>query len=106
PRALDTRWTLEALRAEQSPPSGPPLSDYEGAYADATVASAEGHLSLQRARQPPLALTRLSGDAFFVRSEPFRRVLFERDAIGKVKGFEYVRSTGQSFWYPRSASEQ
>jgi hypothetical protein len=60
---------------------------------------------LKRGRQPPLTLMRLGADAFFVRSEPFRRVLFERDGGGKVKGFAYVRSSGQSFWYPRSTSE-
>jgi hypothetical protein len=105
PRALDTQWTLEALRAEQTPPGGPPLSEYKGMYADAIVATADGQLALHRARQPPLTLMRLGGDVFFVRSEPFRRVRFERDAHGKVKGFEYVRSSGQSIWYPRSASE-
>jgi len=106
PRALDTRWTLEALRAEQSPPAGPPLSEYKGSYGDAVVSTADGRLVLQRGRQPSLSLSRLGGDAFFVRSEPFRRVLFERDAAGKVKGFAYVRSSGQSMWYPRSTSGQ
>jgi hypothetical protein len=105
PAALDTRWTLEALRAEQTPPAGPPLSEYRGSYADALVSNADGRLVLKRGRQPPLTLMRLTADAFFVRSEPFRRVLFERDTAGKVKGFAYVRSNGQSFWYPRSASE-
>jgi hypothetical protein len=102
PRALDSRWTLEALRAEQTPPAGPPLSEYAGVFGDATVSTAAGRLVLQRGRQPPLALMRFGGDGFFVRSEPFRRVLFERDADGQVKGFEFVRSTGQSIWYPRS----
>jgi len=105
PRALDARWTLEALRAEQTPPRGPPLTEYKGTYADATVSTGDGRLVLRRGRQPPLTLMRLGADAFFVRSEPFRRVLFERDSGGKVKGFSYVRSNGQSFWYPRSASE-
>ena len=105
PQVLDTRWTLEALRAEQTPPTGPPLSEYKGTYADAAVSIADGRLTLKRGRQPPLTLMRLGADAFFVRSEPFRRVLFERDGGGKVKGFAYVRSSGQSFWYPRSSRE-
>ena len=101
PGALDTRWTLEALRAERTPPTGPPLAEYVGSYGDATVSAAASRLVLRRGRQPELTLGRLGGDAFFVRTEPFRRVVFERDADGKVKGFQFVRSSGQSVWYPR-----
>ena len=101
PGAIDTRWVLEALRAERASPGGPALSEYVGAYADATVSAVGAQLALRRGRQPQVALLRLTGDAFCVRAEPFRRVLFERDSTGKVKGFQFVRSSGQALWYPR-----
>ena len=101
PGAVDSRWVLEALHAQHTRPAGPDLGDYVGTYGDARVSAAGGGLSLRRGRHPELALTRLGGDAFFVREEPFRRVLFERDEAGKVRRFQFVRSSGQAMWYSK-----
>jgi hypothetical protein len=99
---LETRWVLEALRAKQSPPSGPPLSDYVGSYDGATIAPSNGRLTLQRGRRPPWPLLRLEGDTFFVKDEPFRRVMFERDAAHQVSRFQLVRVGGGRNWFPRT----
>jgi len=98
---IDTQWTLEALRAEQSPRTGPPLGDYAGTYEDTMISASGANLALRRGRRPAWMLVRLHGDAFFVRGEPFRRALFERNVAGKVKGFQLVRSGGQTAWYPK-----
>lgn len=98
--ALDTRWTLEALRAELAPPKGPPLAGYVGTYADATITKAGEGLALKRAGHGEMTLMRVRGDVFFVRGEPFRRVLFERNSAGTVTGFQLVRSSGQALWFP------
>jgi Peptidase family S41/N-terminal domain of Peptidase_S41 in eukaryotic IRBP len=99
---VETRWTLEALRAERSPPSGPSLSDYVGAYAGATISAENGHLALRRGRRPPWPLIRYRDDVFFVKHEPYRRVLFERDASRHVSRFQLVRAGGPSTWFPRT----
>ena len=99
--AVDTRWTLEALRADSTSRSGPPLTDYLGTYADAKISTSNGHLTLQQGQRPAWILVRLHGDVFFVSDEPFRRVLFERDTAGRVKGFELLRSSGQAVWFRR-----
>jgi hypothetical protein len=98
--ALDTRWTLEALRAEETQPAGPPLAGYVGTYADARIDKAGKGLILTRAGHGEMILLRVRGDVFFVRGEPFRRVLFERDSAGTVTGFQLVRSSGQTLWFP------
>jgi hypothetical protein len=99
---LETRWILEARRAQQSAPSGPPLADYLGAYAGARISAGKDRsLQLERGRRPAVTLMRLTDDVFFVTDEPFRRVLFERDAGGRVKGFQYVRANGPAAWFPR-----
>lgn len=99
--SVDARWALEALRAERAPRSGPPLTDYVGTYADTVIAATSGNLVLRRDRRPALTLLRLQGDVFFVKDEPFRRALFERDPAGKVKGFQLLRSSGQASWFRR-----
>jgi hypothetical protein len=97
---LDALWTLEALRSESSAPPGPLLASYAGAYGDATISlAADGNLALQRGRRPPWILLRLRGDVFFVRDEPFRRVLFERSGTGQVQRFQLLRAGGPSTWY-------
>jgi len=101
PGQLETRWILEARRAQQKVPAGPPLADYVGTYAGAKVsAGGRDRLLMERGRRPPVALARLKADIFFATDEPFRRVLFERDAAGKVKGFQFLRANGPASWFP------
>ncbi len=56
---------------------------------------------LERGRRPAVVLMRLQGDSFFIIDEPFRRVSFDRDSAGKVKGFQYLRANGPAAWFPR-----
>jgi Peptidase family S41/N-terminal domain of Peptidase_S41 in eukaryotic IRBP len=100
PEDIETRWTLEALQAEDSPVKGAPLTDYVGAYAGAEIFAENGHLALRRGNRPPWALVRIHGDVFCVKEEPFRRVLFERDAVGHgVTRLELVRAGGGATWF-------
>jgi hypothetical protein len=101
PGAVDMQWTLEALRAESAPQSVASISSYAGTYSGATVSASGNKLQLRRERRPAMTLSRLRGDSFFVSGEPLRRVVFERDAAGKVSGFQLLRSSGQSVWHPR-----
>jgi hypothetical protein len=102
PTATDTRWVLEALKAEVSPPAGlGGLPEFEGAYGDVTVTRAGSTLSLQRGRRPPLVLAALGDGAFYVVGDPSRRVVFERGPDGKVSGLEIRSSSGQSSRFRR-----
>ena len=105
PEDIETRWTLEALRAEASPVKGPPLTDYVGAYAGAEISTENGYLALRRGNRPPWALVRIRGDVFCVKDEPFRRVLFERDSAGHgVTRLELVRAGGAATWFLKSTA--
>jgi len=100
--ATDSRWVLEALQAKQKPPPGPALTGYVGVYGDAEVAIVDGRLSLRRGPHPALTMIRVRGDVFASDDEPFRRAIFERNATGKVIGFQWTRSSGQTSWYRRT----
>jgi hypothetical protein len=100
--SLDAQWTLEALRAGYSQPTGPALSGYVGSYDGASVSvAADGNLELRRDRRPPWTLLRVRADIFFVRDEPYRRVIFQRDGKGRVKHLQLVRAGGPSTWFSR-----
>jgi hypothetical protein len=100
----DAQWTLDALRAEKAAPKGAPLGDYVGKYGEASVEVAAGQLTMRQGNRMPWNLTRLERDTFFEAGEPSRRVVFERDATGKVKGFEIRQSNGRTAWFGRSAA--
>ena len=101
---VDAQWALDALRAEKLAPKGPPLADYAGRYGDARVEVVDGRLTLQQGSRLPWELSRLERDTFFEAGEPSRRVVFERDAAGKVKGLEIRFSTGRTIWFGRSTT--
>jgi hypothetical protein len=98
---LDAQWTLEALRAEKVSPKGAPLGDYVGKYGEASVEVAAGQLTMRQGTRLPWKLARLERDTFFEAAEPSRRVVFERNATGKVKGFEIRQSNGRTAWFQR-----
>ena len=105
PETTETRWVLEALRARNSPPAGAPLTDYEGPYtAGAQLAIENHHLALRRGKRPFWTLVRIRGDVFAVVDEPYRRVIFERNAAHQVTRFELVRAGGPSSWFTRNSS--
>jgi hypothetical protein len=93
---VDTRWALEALRAEATPPKDVPLDDYAGSYGALAIARDGDHLVLRRGRRPALTLVALGQDAFTVAAESSSRVLFERGADGKVIALETKTSEGAS----------
>jgi hypothetical protein len=90
---------LEALRAEDAHPTGAPLPGYAGTCDDAVIHADADGLSLRQGRRPALQLRRLKGDIFFDRGEPSRRVLFERDAAGVIRGLELIYSNGHELWF-------
>lgn len=98
--AIDTRWALEALRAE-SAPRRVSSAPYVGQYGALTVSEREGALLMQRERRPPLTLIQLDGDTFTVAGDPSRRVVFERNASGAVVALEVRSSNGQNSRYRR-----
>lgn len=105
--AVETRWISEALRAEATPAParGAALADYIGTYAGgASIVARGGTLGLLRDRRPLWTLVRIHADVFAVRDEPFRRVLFERNAARKVIRFELVRAGGPAAWFSREHS--
>jgi Peptidase family S41/N-terminal domain of Peptidase_S41 in eukaryotic IRBP len=99
----ETRWVLDALRARESQPAGAPLNDYEGPYAGAQVSAENGHLALHRGKRPSWILARIRGDVFCVLDEPYRRVIFERNATHQVTRFQVVRAGGPSSWFNKSS---
>ena len=98
----ETRWVLEALRARESSPAGAPLKDYEGPYVGAQISTENGHLALHRGKRPSWILARIRGDVFCVLEEPYRRVIFERNAAHQVTRLQLVRAGGPSSWFMKN----
>ena len=96
PVATDTRWALEALKAERNPPATiGGLDDYAATYnGDLVVRRVGATLTMQRGRRPASVLLPLGDGLFFVQGEPSRRVAFERDASGKVVALQLQGPTG------------
>lgn len=101
PETSETRWILEAMRAQRTKPKGPALTDYRGAYGEATVSIENDRLLFKRGNRPAWTLLRLKDDTFFPKDEPTRRVRFERDAAGAIRGLELTYSSGQSMFFSR-----
>jgi hypothetical protein len=102
--SVDTQWTLEALRAERAPASVSRPGDYTGTYGAASIESRNGGLFLKQGQRPPWQLIRLRDETFFAAGDPSRRVVFERDAAGKVRGFEIRFASGRSNYFARQAA--
>ncbi len=99
--ATDARWALDALQAESR--SAPPLhaDDYVGSYGILAIAEANGRLILKNGRRPIRTLLPLGDDRFAAKEDPSRRVVFVRDASGKVQALESQTSSGESDRYRR-----
>jgi hypothetical protein len=89
--AQDGQWALEGLTTAPAPYAA---GDYVGAYGEAVVEAGDGQLTFKRGRRPAWALQPLGQDRFSVVDEPGRRVIFERDAAGRVVAVEILFSTG------------
>lgn len=92
--AVDTRWALEALRADGSARQAVDVDDYLGDYGTVGVDEADGRLRLRRGERPPLPLAPLGDDLFTVVGDPAQRVRFRRDAQQRVVALELLRSNG------------
>jgi len=103
PQAGYVRQILEALRAQASHRTGPPLGSYQGAYSGIVVSAAGGLLVLRQGDRLPLTLVRLNGDAFFYQDDPSRRVAFERDGNGTIRGLRLTYANGHELWFPARA---
>jgi hypothetical protein len=99
--ALDSRWALEALRAETTPPKPVAFGDYVGSYGALVIGQDGTSLYLQRGRRPAALLTSLGDDLFTLTGEPGTRIHFERDPKGAVSAFETRGSDGSSSHYRR-----
>lgn len=99
--SAELTWTLEALHATQSPPPRGALKEFAAEYSDVSVSFVDGDLLLRRDRRAPLRLRPLRDDTFFVADDPLRRVVFERDGQGKIRGLQLVRASGLSSWHPK-----
>ncbi len=84
--AEETRWALEASKAERD---APPLGEhdrarYAGKYGGRTVRDSGGELVYLHERRPPRRLLSLGADTFVPQGLPYVRLEFERDASGAV----------------------
>ena len=100
--ATDTRWALDALRAEAGASSPAPAADYAGAYGMMAVATAQGSLVLQQGRRPERTLLPLGNDRFAVLENPSQRAVFQRNAKGVVEALEVRQSYGDVQRHRRS----
>ncbi|MBX9400324.1 S41 family peptidase [Lysobacter sp. BMK333-48F3] len=92
--ATDTRWALDALRAEAGAWPQVPADDYAGAYGMMAVDTDQGRLVLQQGRRPVRTLLPLGGDNFAVLENASQRVVFQRNAKGLVEALELRHSDG------------
>ncbi|RPE81920.1 S41 family peptidase [Vulcaniibacterium tengchongense] len=94
--STETRWALEALRAQAAPASPPPLADYAGRYGPIAIETDDRGLRLRNRRRPALSLLQLQQDLFTATEEPSMRVRFERGARGEVTALETLYADGRS----------
>ena len=99
--ATDVCWALEVLQAESTPAPSLHAKDYVGSYGTLAIAEADGHLILKNGRRPIRTLLALGDDRFALREDPSQRVVFVRDASGKVLAMESLTSSGESARYQR-----
>jgi hypothetical protein len=99
--SVELQWALEALLAEARPATRAVLTEYSGVYSEAVIAIENDKLQLRRGRRAVQTLAPLRADHFFIVGEPNQRVVFERDVAGKITGFQLLRSSAYSSWFPR-----
>jgi len=99
--ATDVSWALDVLQAESKSTPLLHANDYLGSYGTLVITEANGHLILNNGRRPIRTLLPLGDDHFAVREDPSKRVIFVRDASGKVQALESQTSSGDSDRYRR-----
>ncbi|MDB5469989.1 MAG: peptidase family [Caulobacter sp.] len=101
PFARDSRWTLEALKAQAAPAVAYARADYLGSYGPVSIVEEGGRMLVKRQGRPGWAVSPLGGDTFFDSVNLTRRAVFERDASGKVVAFEVMGPSGPGARYRR-----
>lgn len=86
PERTDARWALSAFQTWAGGETD--LDAYGGTYGPLTIAAENDGLVVRRGRRPPLILTPVEADVFFVAGDPLMRFAFERDAEGRVVAVE------------------
>ena len=76
-------------------------ANYVGNYGTLIIAEADGRLILKNGRRPIRTLLSLGDDRFAVKEDPSQRMVFVRDAGGKVEALESQTSSGESTRYRR-----
>ena len=96
------RWALDALQAPARFEGD--LAPLAGTYGDIRVTLDNDALVLRQGRRPPRTLHGLANGDFFVEDEPHRRVVFERDAEGRIVALELRFADGNRSRFRRSGA--
>ena len=99
--ATDTRWALDALRAEKDASPRVDADDYAGAYGVMGVGTVQDRLVLKQGRRPVRTLLPLGNDSFAMLENSSQRVVFMRNAEGLVEALEVRHSDGEVRRYRR-----
>lgn len=99
---IDTKLTLEALAAEQSPAQAGAITDYAGHYADFTITAGEHGLVAQQGRRMPQILHPVGSDRFFPADSPSTRFVFERAADGTITSLTITQEDGETASYDKA----
>lgn len=75
-----SRWVLEALQAK-APAAHADYSNFAGNYGDVVIAAEGNALQFKQGRRPARTLLPLRAGEFFIAEDPYRRVVFEDDAL-------------------------
>lgn len=100
--AVDTRWTLDALRAQTAAqPYRARNADYLGRYDRMQIGEDQGRLFLRNGERPAQTLIALQRDLFCLAADPSVRVRFERDGQDRLLALEVLRADGSSSRFRR-----
>lgn len=97
---IESRWTLEGLRAQPAPRTAAQLAPFVGDYGLAHIAIDGDHLTYSMLRRPPLTLIPLTADTFVGAEEPYARYQFER-SNGRVTAITVLGPHGPTARYQR-----
>lgn len=92
----DTHWALDTLRAESDAAPRVRTRDYVGTFGKMAVTASGDRLILQQGRRPARTLLPLGTDTFTTPENPSQRIVFERDAKGRVTALEMRHSDGDT----------
>ena len=97
---IESKWTLDALRAQPAPLTAAQLAFYAGDYGEAHIVADGDHLTYANRRRA-VALIPLTIDTFVGAQEPYSHYQFER-SNGHVTAFAVVGPHGPLGRYQRA----